>query len=383
MKKYLLILSLLHLFAGVSYADETEIHYVNEANKLNEAKLFLGTDLGYELDRAPSRVEALTLLIRLLGLEEEVKDLEGNHNFNDVPNWANNYIEYATTHNLTNGISETEFGSNQLATEDQFLTFVLRALGYDDSKGDFYWKESKNMSIEIGLLKEDYLSRDRSVFLRDDAVGISYNALFTSKKNSEEMLLDDLIEKGAVESSIFLEPEERSVNSEKVNTLDIDLFDYLGRNVYEVEDELHGLYGLYGDSVSLWVTDLEEGLAYISIRNNMNQEVSLTARGNSLSIVKASIGFNSYGFEEYGVIVENRAENINGYQVNKGTEFLLGQIGITYADFTSTRSITNEFGTFKVIQYAWEVDNYCYTVEIFDDYSRIFGISTSFPPSEW
>ena len=41
------------------------------ADALNLLGLFRGTDLGYELDRALNRAEALTLVVRMVGAEEE------------------------------------------------------------------------------------------------------------------------------------------------------------------------------------------------------------------------------------------------------------------------------------------------------------------------
>lgn len=58
------------------------------ADALNLLGLFRGTDLGYELDRALNRAEALTLVVRMVGAEEEALAGSYAHPYTDVPAWA-------------------------------------------------------------------------------------------------------------------------------------------------------------------------------------------------------------------------------------------------------------------------------------------------------
>ena len=55
--------------------------------------------------------------------------------------WADNYVTYAYAW-VTQTVSATSFGSSDIATPEQFITFMLRALGYSDARGDFVWSES-------------------------------------------------------------------------------------------------------------------------------------------------------------------------------------------------------------------------------------------------
>ena len=54
------------------------------ADALAALGLFRGTENGYELDRAPTRAEALVMLIRLLGREEEALAYDGDCPLADV-----------------------------------------------------------------------------------------------------------------------------------------------------------------------------------------------------------------------------------------------------------------------------------------------------------
>lgn len=63
------------------------------ANKLKTLGLFLGDEHGnFNLDKAPTRVEALVMLIRALGEEPQAKAAGKTHPFTDVPTWADGYV---------------------------------------------------------------------------------------------------------------------------------------------------------------------------------------------------------------------------------------------------------------------------------------------------
>lgn len=124
------------------------------ANALKSLGLFLGSDSGFELGRKPTRIEAVIMLIRLLGKEGEAKSGTYTHPFTDVPEWADSYIGYAYEKSLANGTGSTTFGTED-ATAQMFLTFVLRALGYqDDTKGgsDFSYDNAVDFAQSRGLV---------------------------------------------------------------------------------------------------------------------------------------------------------------------------------------------------------------------------------------
>ena len=76
----------------------------DQATALKHLGLFKGvSDTNFELDRAPTRTEALVMLVRALG--EEAAALEGDwsHPFTDVAAWADPYVGYAYEKGLTKG----------------------------------------------------------------------------------------------------------------------------------------------------------------------------------------------------------------------------------------------------------------------------------------
>lgn len=171
------------------------------AESLNSLGLFNGVGTNadgtpnFDLDRTPSRNEAVTMLVRLLGKENEAKSQEWETPFQDLDVWVKPYVGYAYNNKLTNGISATEFGGAYTVTTSQYLTFVLRALGYDSSQ-DFQYDKAWELSDKIGLTCGDYgLDTD---FKRGDVAIISKSAMPISYKSGESTLIEALVSSGSV-----------------------------------------------------------------------------------------------------------------------------------------------------------------------------------------
>lgn len=181
MKRYvslLLSLTLLLSCTPISHAASEEA--VQAAQSLYELGLFNGTGTNpdgtptFDLDRAPTRQEAIIMLVRLLGKEEEAKAGTWETPFTDVDNWAKPYVGYAYTNGLTTGTGDNTFGSADTVTASQYLTFVLRALEYE-SGTDFQWNKAWEKSDEIGLTDGRY-NANTSNFIRGDVAIISKGA---------------------------------------------------------------------------------------------------------------------------------------------------------------------------------------------------------------
>ena len=171
------------------------------AQDLKALGLFQGvSDTEFDLNRAPTRVEALVMLIRLLGKDTEALSGQWSHPFSDVPGWANKYVGFAYVNGLTKGISETEFGTGT-ATIQMYLTFVLRSLDYTDANGeDFSYSEPYSLAYHVGILPDCV---DRENFLRSDVVIVSYCALSAYMKNTQDTLATKLISEGVFTQEEF------------------------------------------------------------------------------------------------------------------------------------------------------------------------------------
>lgn len=171
------------------------------AQDLKTLNLFKGiSETDFDLKRSPSRIEALVMLIRSMGKEAEALSGTWRHPFSDVPSWADPYVGYAYNQGLSNGVSQTEFGTSN-ATAEQYLTFVLRALGYSDVNGtDFTWNDPYSLANGSGILPA---GTDTTNFWRADVVRISYAALAAYLKNSDTTLAQKLIAAGVFTQQQF------------------------------------------------------------------------------------------------------------------------------------------------------------------------------------
>lgn len=191
---FLIALLLAISLVPTSFAASSEA--LEAAETLYNLGLFngVGTDANgnpiYDLDRAPTRQEAVTMLVRLLGKESSANRETWELPFSDVANWAKPYVGYAYSRGLTSGTSATTFSGNSTITTSQYLTLILRVLEYQSGK-DFQWDKAWILSDKIGLTHGEYTNNTES-FTRGDIAIISKNALSCNLKNSTLTLADIL-----------------------------------------------------------------------------------------------------------------------------------------------------------------------------------------------
>lgn len=189
----ILLITAVMLPAPVNAAVSTPGNY-EKAVDLKILGLLANPPADFELDRTPTRVEGAIMLTRLLGKEKSARQSNYPHPFTDVPSWASFYVGYLYHNNLTKGIGNNKFGSDDTLTAQQYVTFVLRSIGYED-KVDFEYINAFDKAQQIGLLDsaERLAYEKATVFLRNDMVGISYDALSAKLKASDQTLLDKLV----------------------------------------------------------------------------------------------------------------------------------------------------------------------------------------------
>ncbi len=190
------------------------------AKVLYERDLFRGIGTypdgtpNFALDHSTNRHQAVTMLVRLLGKEEEALNGDWDIPFSDVDDWAKPYVGYAYANGLTNGTSPTTFSGNRNVTATQYLTFVLRALGYSSdsevalgtaTSADFRWNAAWELSDAIELTFGQYDDNTNTLFVTQDVDGnpdtsfkrgdvaiVSVIALNTKLKGSDKTLMTKL-----------------------------------------------------------------------------------------------------------------------------------------------------------------------------------------------
>lgn len=193
-------------FYPTAFAAESEAEILTlQLEKLGLLKGVGANDDGavnFDLERRPSRIEALVMLIRMLGKDGEAVNYGKTHPFSDIPQWADGYMSYAYDYRLTNGVSDTLFDSKSLIDANIYLTFALRALRFSDiDNRDFSWDNPWELVQFCDILPE---AVQRDNFRRADIVYISSAALFSYVKQSGgKTLYESLIETGVFSKNQF------------------------------------------------------------------------------------------------------------------------------------------------------------------------------------
>ncbi len=157
------------------------------AQRLHSYGLFRGVGTNadgtpdFDLGRTPTRSEAMTMLVRLFRDENMVlygEFGEENCPFIDVAKWAQGYVAYAYETGLTSGRSETIFGGEDPVSATEYLTFILRAMGYKSGE-DFQWDRAWELTDKLGITDGRY--NENIYFTRGDVAIVSLNALMIDR----------------------------------------------------------------------------------------------------------------------------------------------------------------------------------------------------------
>ena len=182
------------------YSGATDYNAIAAALKtLNLFKgSYTGYGEGYDLEVAPTRLQALIMFIRVLGEEDEALAYAGPNPFTDVANGTQSekYVGYAYSKGYTNGYSATTFRPSQKVTAGQYMEFMLRALGYSSSSNTDLSGTLNNALANGVITPGEYASLQNGTFLRADLAYVSYYALDAWVSGTGLTLRDTLMNKG-------------------------------------------------------------------------------------------------------------------------------------------------------------------------------------------
>lgn len=184
---FLMALVMTVSFAGtVAEARNTEYEQKLAIQLKNLGLLSGVSENDFALDKPLSKYEAVVMLIRLVGEEENALQGSFGHPFTDVPEWADNYVGYAYEKGIVNGESEKVFGKGNVDAK-VFLSLVLRTLGYSDK--DFSWENPFELSHKTGILPK---TADVENFVRADAVAVIHKALKAYRGDDGKLMMATL-----------------------------------------------------------------------------------------------------------------------------------------------------------------------------------------------
>lgn len=230
-KRMLAALLALILIATCPAYSLTQAQHTTSAFNLYELGVFAGSEKGFELEREPTRLEGLIILIKLLGQEGAVSEYASTTPaFSDVPDWGNSWATYAYHNSLASGIGGGEYGADQMLQANSYMTFMLKALGYSTNAGDFTWDTALEKAVSIGLITfEERVELETQTFLRDDLAYLSELTLRHTLKDSPLTL---------GESLVYEDQLERDA-AERIQLVSTDVYDLLFKLFVELPDDAY------------------------------------------------------------------------------------------------------------------------------------------------
>ena len=174
--------------ATLTYSDA--IDYTVMADALKALNLFQGSDTaygsGYNLDQAPTRLQALVMFLRVMGEEGAALAYTGTHPFQDV-RWGDSYVAYAVSKGYTDGVSDDRFGADNPANAVMFMEYLLRAMGYSQVGVD-NWETALERAELLGCITAgEYALLREQPFTRAQVAYLSFYSLETPLPTGESL----------------------------------------------------------------------------------------------------------------------------------------------------------------------------------------------------
>ncbi|MBQ7876463.1 MAG: S-layer homology domain-containing protein [Clostridia bacterium] len=299
LKKVLALVVAVAMFASMGFvasaATYTDVaanaSYADAVNLLSNLGIITGYEDGtFRPDNTVTRAEAATMIVRMLGLADEVEAGETNFTDVDADDWCSGYVNVAEANGIINGMGDGTFNPNGEVTYGQIVKMIVCALGYEPvalanggylGGGYLYAGSSQVTGFTKGVAGTANAAASRATVAR-----LIYNALevelmdqtsFSTGINGStyevlenKTILSEYLELEKVDGVVvntYLSNAEFEASEDK--TIDLVVTkSYADEEVamYEAGDELYGLIvegtdaaTLLGYTVTAYVGENEEG----------------------------------------------------------------------------------------------------------------------------
>lgn len=131
--------------------------YAEAVEYLADIGIFSGDENGnFNPDKTVTRAEMAVIICKML---RETEDLNKANTFTDVPqeHWANSYVARAAELGIISGYGDGTFGPGDAVTYEQAVTMIIRALGLEDEANEYggyphgYLASAQERSFLYGL----------------------------------------------------------------------------------------------------------------------------------------------------------------------------------------------------------------------------------------
>ena len=266
-----------------------------------ESQMLKGSGNSYGLDKTPTRMEGIVILIRLLGKEAEAQEMKSLPcQFTDVPDWAKGYANYAYAQNISKGVSDTLFGTTNPMNAKQVNTLLLRAIGYDDTQGDFTWNRSVDKAAELQILPQDMADQYsfNQSYTKKDLIETSFCYLDADLKGQDQTLIGSLIANNVVSDELA---EKYGLDIPGWDTIrtDFNPNDYLN---FTIDDEELNITGTSQDPNHKWliaqIKSIETGAKKLDTDGRISSDGEYNLRLSLASLPKGEYYVDVYGNDE-------------------------------------------------------------------------------------
>lgn len=131
---FAMMLTLSVSVSALSFSDvDQSASYAESVSVLSSLALMIGDDKGnFNPDKAITRAEAATIIVRAKGLEDAAAGAKGATQFTDVAtdHWASGYINLGFQNGIIAGYGDGTFGPENDVTYEQITKMIVAALGY-------------------------------------------------------------------------------------------------------------------------------------------------------------------------------------------------------------------------------------------------------------
>jgi hypothetical protein len=343
----ILITTMLSFITGSIVAGAATTDVSSMATALNRLNILQGNNGDYLLNNKIERSQAATLIIRMLGKENFVKQNAEQlkvTKYADVPSkeWYAPYVGYCTQYNIMGGYPDGRFAPKDFVSEKSFIKMALCALGYVYNT-DFDWSNVYQKAFSAGIVTDQAYAaktQDNNDYLRSDAVKVIFNSLNTAKKGTTTKMVFTLIDEGAFTRDV--------INASGILGADkpteIDLVTATGFNSIEVNlnESIQSI-----NAADITITDASATTAS-AITSGGLTILSAASSGDKIQVITSGQTSN----KDY--IVKIRS-------VTDSSGNISGQLTGTFKGFARQPAISDFFKISKIEQVSTNVINVYFT----------------------
>lgn len=181
------------MFAGAKVFEDVPAgsDYSEAVTMLSDLGVIQGKDDGkYHPEDTITRAEACAMIARLMTGDPKVSQYVGAQSFSDVQkgSWKDSAIGYCYINGIVIGVGGNKFEPDRAITDAEFVTMVVRAMGYEtaDMKQNYPFSYMSNAQA-VGLLDGANMVASTDALRGEDAQVI-YNALFADYARGSKLV---------------------------------------------------------------------------------------------------------------------------------------------------------------------------------------------------